>query len=121
MPVGRFHHRLNVRFVVGDARQQRGHHHPGGNSVLHQVLHGLQPGLGLRGPRLHHPPHLLVHGSHAEIDVDIGHLAKFRQDVGVAAHQDPLGGDGDRVLEVPKDVEDAARDLVFGLGRFVGI
>ena len=107
--------------MVADAGEQRGHHHPGVDAVLHQVLHGLQPRLRARGARLGQLPDLFVHGADAEVDADLGDLAELLQQVNVAAHQDAFGGDAGRVGEVNENLQYAAHELIFGFGGFVGV
>ena len=53
--------------------------------------------------------------------MDISDLAKFCQYIDISSHQYTLGGYGHRILEISKDAEDAASNLILGLGRLIRI
>ena len=107
--------------IIGNARQQGRHHHPGGNTVFHQKLHRFQAGqrAGRAGFRAF--PDRFVNAAHAENDLHIGGVIKVLQDVHIPPGQHPLGGDGCRVAVFGQRLNDAPGQPVFGFGRFVRV
>ena len=93
-------HGFDIRLAVADSRQQRGHHHPRRDAVLHQVLHCLQPGHRPGRAGLSELPDVIIDAANAEVDVHLGNIPELFQDIDVPPHQDSLGGDRARVLKV---------------------
>ena len=117
----RFHRGVNALLAVGNARQQRGHHHPGRDALLDQTLHRLQAGLRAGRPRFGPFPNRFVDAAHAENHLHIGGVIQIQQHIGIPPRQYPFGGDGRRVMGFGHNLENLPGQPILRLGRLVRV